>query len=219
MSATNTQDAGFTDLRLMRVPASGGPIVQVPLGEPLDEFRCPMLGHGHVCVLRATHNGQQAYYELDPIKGKGQELGRTGFALPGMGRWALSADGRLAAIPDPAHAGRFVELQLDPDPSKRWQANRQVAGMDAISGINPAPVGKEWLAWSNFDKPSATQLGLPPLYLDPSRLSTLYFIDGHLHAHLLKNDSIHNYGVFSNDGKYVAAIRDDLTSNVWSYDR
>ncbi len=219
MSATNTQDAGFTDLRLMRVPAGGGPIAQAPLGEPLDEFRCAVPGHGHVCVLRTTHNGQQTYYELDPVKGKGPELGRTSFALSGLGRWALSADGRQAAIPDPAHAGRFTELQLDPDPSKRWQAARQVTGIDPISGMNPGPVSKEWLAWSNFDKPSAAQLGLPPLYLDPTRPSALYFIDGHLHAHLLENDSIHNYGVFSNDGKYVAAIRDDLTSNVWSFDR
>ncbi|MDQ2713140.1 MAG: serine/threonine-protein kinase, partial [Acidobacteriota bacterium] len=92
MSAKKTQDAGFTDLRLMRIPASGGTIVQVPLGEPLDEFRCSVPGPGHVCVLRTTHNGQQTYCELDPIKGKGRELGRTGFAVEGLGRWALSAD-------------------------------------------------------------------------------------------------------------------------------
>ncbi len=219
MSATNTQDAGFTDLRLMRVPAGGGAIVQLPLGEPLDEFRCAVPGHGRACVLRTTHNGQQIYYELDPEKGKGRELGRTGFVLSGLGRWALSADGRMAAIPDPAHAGGFIELQLDPDPSRRWQAARRVTGIDAISGMNPGPASKEWLAWSNFVKPSVTALDLPPLYLDPSRLSALYFIDGHLHAHLLENDSTHNFGVFSNDGKYVAAIRDDLTSNVWSYER
>ena len=219
MSARKTQDVGFTDLRLMRVPTDGGPIAQVPLGEPLDEFRCAVPGHGRICVLRTTHNGRQTFYELDPVKGKGRELGRTGFAIPGLGRWALSANGRQIAVPDPAHAGRFIELQLDPDPSKRQEAARQIAGVGFIAGMNPAPVSKEWLAWSNFDKPSATQLGLPPFYLDPSRLSALYFIDGHLHAHLLENDSIHNYGVFSNDGKYVAAIRDDLTSNVWSYDR
>ncbi len=219
MSATNTQEAGFTDLQLMRVAAIGGPIVQVPLGEPLDEFRCAAPGHGHVCVLRTTHNGQQTYYELDPVKGKGRELGRTGFALSGLGRWALCADGRLAAIPDPAHAAYFIELHLDPDPSKRWQAARRVSGIDDISGMNPGPTSKEWLAWSNFHKTSATQLGLPPLYLDPSRFSALYLIDGHQHAHVLENESLHNFGVFSNDGKYVAAIRDDLTSNVWSYDR
>lgn len=88
-----------------------------------------------------------------------------------------------------------------------------------IAGMNPSSVSKEWLAWSNFDKPSAPQLGLPPLYLNPSRLSAFYFMDIHLHAHLLEKDSLHNYGVFSNDGKYVAAIRDDLTSNVWRYGR
>lgn len=111
MSARNTQNAGFIDLRLMRVPAGGGPSAQVPLGGPLDEFQCAMRGHGHVCVLRTTHSGRQTYYELDPVKGRGQEIGQTGFALAGLGRLALSADGRQAAIPDLAYAGRFLELQ------------------------------------------------------------------------------------------------------------
>jgi len=219
MSAQNTPQAGFTDLRLMRIPANGGPIAEVPLSEPLDEFRCSTFGSGHICVLRTTHDGRETYYELDPIKGKGRELGRTSFAISGLGRWALSADGRHIAIPDPAHAGRFSELQLDPDPSKRSQVSRQIAGIEVIGGMNPGHASGEWLAWPDPASHKFSQKSLPPFSFDPSYFSVLYFLDSRLHAHLLQKDSIHAYGVFSPDGKHIATIRDELTSNVWSFDR
>lgn len=220
-SVRGAQEAGFTDLRLMRVPAIGGRIVEVPLDEPLDEYRCSMPGSGNICVLRTTHNGRQTYYELDPVKGKGPELGRTDFALIGMlGRWALSVDGTRVAIPDNGGPGRFTELRLDPDPSKREQLSRQVSGMDVIiSGMNPGHSSGEWLAWTDPESRKAPQSTLPPFSLSPSQFSALYFVDAHLHAYLLENDSLHAFGVFSPDGKHIATIRDDLTSNVWSFDR
>ena len=220
-SAPGTQDNGFTDLRLMRVPAEGGPITQVPIGEALDEFRCSVPGSGDICLLRTTHNGRQTYYELDPVKGNGRELGRTNFALVGMlGRWALSADGRRVAIPDNSGPGRFTEMRLDPDPSKRKQVSRQVSGMDVIiSGMNPGHSSGEWLAWTDPESLKVPESTLPPFSLGASKFSALYFIDSHLRAHLLENDSIHAFGVFSPDGKHIATIRDDLTSNVWKFDR
>ena len=220
-SAPGTQDNGFTDLRLMRVPAEGGLITQVPIGEALDEFRCSVPGSGDICLLRTTHNGRQTYYELDPVKGKGRELGRTNFALVGMlGRWALSADGKRVAIPDNSGPGRFTEMRLDPDPSKRKQVSRQVSGMDVIiSGMNPGHSSGEWLAWTDPESLKVPESTLPPFSLGPSKFSALYFVDAHLQAHLLENDSIHAFGVFSPDGKHIATIRDDLTSNVWKFDR
>lgn len=219
--ARGTEGGGFTDLRLMRVPAIGGRIVEVPLGEPLDEFRCSMPGPRNICVLRTTHNGRQTYYELDPVKGKGPELGRTNFALVGkLGRWALSADGKRVAIPDDSGPGRFTELRLDPDPSKREHVSRQVSGMDVIiSGMNPGHSSGEWLAWTDPEDRQAPQATRPPFSLRPSQFSALYFVDAHLHAHLLENDSLHAFGVFSPDGKHIATIRDELTSNVGSFER
>jgi hypothetical protein len=220
MSERKTRDA-FTDLRLMRTPANGGAIAEVPLGERLDEFRCSMPGSGHICVLRTTHNGQQTYYELDPVKGKGRELGRTDFALVGMlGRWALSADGTHVAIPDNSGPGRFTEVQLDPNPSQRKQVSRQISGMDVIiSGMNPGHSSGEWLAWTDPETRRVPKSMLPPFSLGPSQFSALYFIDAHLHAHLLENDSLHAFGLLSPDGKQIAVIRDQLTSNIWSFER
>ncbi|MBV8832812.1 MAG: serine/threonine-protein kinase, partial [Acidobacteriaceae bacterium] len=193
VQARGTVDGGFVDMRLMRVPKTGGQIFEVPLGERLDEFRCSVPGSGNICVLRTTHNGRQTYYELDPVKGKGPELGGTNFALVGMlGRWALSADGRRVAIPDNSGPGRFTELRLDPNPSKREQLSRQVSGMDVIiSGMNPGHSSGEWLAWTDPESRKAPQSTLPPFSLGPSQFSALYFVDARLHAHLLENDSLH----------------------------
>ncbi|MBV8865305.1 MAG: PD40 domain-containing protein, partial [Acidobacteriaceae bacterium] len=220
MSERKTQDA-FTDLRLMRAPSDGGQIAEVPLGEPLEEFRCSMPGSGHICVLRTVHNGEQTYYALDPVKGKKEELARTHFALVGLlGSWALSADGTHVAIPDNSSPGRFTEVQLDPNPSKRRQVSRQVSGMDVIiAGMNPGHSSREWLAWTDPESRKVPKSMLPPFSLGPSQFSALYFIDGYLHAHLLTHDSLHAFGLFSPDGKQIALIHDELTSNIWSLER
>lgn len=61
---------------LMRVPVEGGTPQEVPIGGPLDEFRCAV-GGGR-CVLRTTEPGEyRTYYDLDPVRGKGRELART----------------------------------------------------------------------------------------------------------------------------------------------
>ncbi len=60
-----------TDARAAR---RDGTSMEVPIGGPLDEFRC---GLGGRCVLRTTV-GRQYYNfrELDPIRGAGRELAR-----------------------------------------------------------------------------------------------------------------------------------------------
>jgi hypothetical protein len=56
--------------KLMRVPVEGGTPEEVPIGGPLDEFRCA-LDRGKRCVLRTTVRGEYyAYYNLDPVRGK-----------------------------------------------------------------------------------------------------------------------------------------------------
>jgi hypothetical protein len=65
----------------------------------------------------------------------------------------------------------------------------------------------------------APQSTLPSFSVGPSQFSSLYFVNAPLQAHLLQNHSIHICGLFSPDGRHVAAIRDELTSNVWSFTR
>ena len=219
MSELRTQDSGYTDLRLMRAPADGGPIAEVPLGEPLDEFRCSMLGVGHICVLRTTQKGEQTYFELDPMSGKRRELARTRLTLSGpIGRWGLSSDGERVAIPDDSGPGRFLDIRLNVDPAQVIQTARQISGINGIiAGMNPGPSPGEWLAWTGPDSRPVQQQTLPPSASDPSQLSALYFVDARRRAHLLQNDSVHSFGGFSPDHRYIAVIRDEPTRNLWRF--
>jgi len=203
----------------MRMPVDGGPMVQVPIAGSWDEFRCGRIGYSQTCVLRVSDGAEQIYYELDPAAGKGRELGRTTAVATIFGAWALSADGERVAIPDWQHPGCFTEMQLDAEPSKRWQAPRRITGMTTIYGMNPGVSRGEWLAWSKSGGHASNQIALPPYFRDQPHFSALYFVDSHLRAHLLEDDNIFAYGVFSNNGKYVATIKDEVTRNVWSFHR
>jgi hypothetical protein len=197
--------------RLLRAPINGGQTVEVPLGEPLDEFRCSLPGRGTGCVLRVTHGHEQRYFDLDPMRGKGRELGRTAFAVDGLGRWSLSADGTKITIPDTHRAGCFLEIRLDPVPARRWEQERQVKELGIIDGIAPLPSGNGWLANSAMNSFQILEV--------PSRTEDLYYIDSRLNPHRLYKNYVGTYGVFSPDEKHIAFLGTDLTSNIWAFQR
>jgi hypothetical protein len=197
--------------RLLRAPINGGKPVEVPLGEPLDEFRCSLPGHGTGCVLRTTQGNEQRYFHLDPITGKGRELGRTEFAVMGLGRWDLSADGTGVMIPDSRRAGCFMEMHLDPDSSRRWKRVRQIKGIGLLHGITTVPSGNGWLVTSAAHSFQILEA--------PSRTEALYYVDLQLNPHLLYRSYVGTYGVFSPDEKRMAFLGTDLTSNVWTFRR
>ena len=219
MSSMRNQQRGFTDLRLMRMPVEGGPMIQVPIAGRWDEFRCGRAGYSQRCVLRVSGGGEQLYYELDPAAGKGRELGRTTAVATVIGSWALSPDGERVAIPDSQHPGCFTEMRLDPEPSRRREVSRCIKGMAALSGMSPGFSEGEWLAWSKSGSRARKQGGLLPIFPDEPSFSTLYSVDSHLRAHLLEDDSILSFGVLSNDGKYVATVKEEVARNVWRYSR
>ncbi|MDQ2773916.1 MAG: protein kinase, partial [Acidobacteriota bacterium] len=171
--------------RLLRAPTAGGEAVEVPLADPLDEFRCSLPGHGAGCVLRTTQDNGQRYFELDPIKGKGRELARTAFVSVGLGRWSLSPDGKLITIPDSRHAGRFFELRLSLVPSHRTESWRQIKGIGVINGISFVPSGDAWLANAPIADFAVSLTLLPSFLGDLFRAEGLFYVDAQLHPQLL----------------------------------
>jgi eukaryotic-like serine/threonine-protein kinase len=117
--------ATYSDARLMRVPVEGGTPEEVPLGEPLDEFRCA-LNLGKRCVLRTTAQGDHyTYYERDPIRGKGRELARTKWIPEVLGDWDVSPDGTQVAIPNHSTQDariRVVNLDRGVSAKSNWRA-------------------------------------------------------------------------------------------------
>ncbi len=62
--------------RLFRIPTDGGPPEQVSLDSPLQEFGCP-LRSGSCVLLQFEEHKTLRYFVLDPLTGKGREMGRT----------------------------------------------------------------------------------------------------------------------------------------------
>ena len=219
MSGVRSRQRGYTDVKLMRIPTSGGPILQVPVAGPWDEFRCGRAGSSQNCVLRTTSGGEYVFYDLDPVTGKGRELGRTRTLAAFFGAWALSPDGKRVAVPDSRQPGCYTELRLDINPTKQWQVFHRVLGMRNVDGMNPGPRDGEWLAWSNAGDEGGFDFTLIPFFLDRSSYSALYLIVNGQRAHLLQKLTSPAFGVFSSAANRVATIQAELTRNVWSFDR
>jgi Tol biopolymer transport system component len=84
--------------RLMRAPVSGGPPEMIA---ELKGFRyplCPTVPTAS-CVLAQNENAKTAFYELDPLRGKGRRIGGASSEVP---HWTLSPDGARIAFVDGA---------------------------------------------------------------------------------------------------------------------
>src|SRR6516162_2395243 len=98
----------------MRRPAAGGSpemILEQPAGVQWD-YGCPRKP-GSRCVLLQQEGKDFVFYSLDPVRGKGEQLGKT--ETPASGRfsgWSVSPDGsRLALVrSDDKHKGRIDVL-------------------------------------------------------------------------------------------------------------
>jgi serine/threonine protein kinase/dipeptidyl aminopeptidase/acylaminoacyl peptidase len=85
-------------LKLMRISSSGGSpeqVLEAP-DQASPNFQCPS-GPGGFCVFSRADQGHMSFYELDPLKGLGKEVGRIeGPAGPAFG---VSPDGTHVAVP------------------------------------------------------------------------------------------------------------------------
>jgi hypothetical protein len=178
----------------------------------LDEFQCSLPGHGTACVLRTTERNRYHFFYLDPIRGKGSEVGTAPIVSIGLGRWNLSADGTRITIPDRRYAGRFEELKLSLDASRRSERTLQVKELGVLGWVAKLPYGEGWFVTDAYSDPYQ-------LFEARSRTESLYYVDDRLNPYLLYKTYVNTYGVFSPDGKRLAFLGTDLTSNVWRFDR
>jgi eukaryotic-like serine/threonine-protein kinase len=104
LSVAAPHDKGKTgqpDQTVMRAPLGGGsgePLFDVSPGDANLDLRCPTRP-GRPCVIGRVHDQDLVFYELDPMKGQGQELARTVVGKPGeFMAWNLSHDGTQIAL-------------------------------------------------------------------------------------------------------------------------
>jgi hypothetical protein len=85
--------------RLMRRPPNGGSpeiVIEEPPGMAWDH-RCP-LNPESPCVLRQQEGKDFVFYSLDPVRGKGQQLGTIEAAQAGITGWNVAPDGSYLAV-------------------------------------------------------------------------------------------------------------------------
>jgi hypothetical protein len=158
----------------MRVAIDGGVPESVPIGGPLDEFRCARAS-GKRCVIRTTAGRQYyMYYDLDPLRGKGWELARTRW-LPGVfGDWDISPDGLQIAIPNhDSGSARIRVVNLAVDNNRSGEREIVLPGLTDLSGLVCAADGRGWFVTND----GVTGKPLWYAYLD-GRLRELPSISG-----------------------------------------
>lgn len=191
--------APSTEDRLYRIPVSGGTPEQIPLGEPLDEFQCPLAGSTG-CVLRETVGNTLVYSALDPVKGKGPEIGRTAWLPHILGDWGVSPDGSSVVLTmHDAGNPRIRVVPLGGAPGRHEQ-ELTVKGFGKLSGINWSADGQGWYVAA--DTGSGTSL----LYVS---------LQGE--THVLRDSPHGTWAVPSPDGKKLAFVDQPVDSNVWMW--
>jgi eukaryotic-like serine/threonine-protein kinase len=187
--------------KLMRVPVDGGTSEEVPIGGPLDEFRCA-LGVGKRCVLRTTAAEKwRIYYDLDAIRGKGRELARTRWSFEYLGDWDISPDGRQVAIPNhDSREGRIRVVSLEPKGNEPSEREVVLPGVTNLRGLVWAADGRGWFV--SVD----TAVGNRLLYV-------------YLNGQFRSLGDIHGWAVPSPDGRRVAFLNPITATNAWLIER
>jgi serine/threonine protein kinase/Tol biopolymer transport system component len=185
--------------RLMRTPLSGGIPEVVVDGLPEQTgtargFDCPR--KGTLCVLSEFKGNRLVLYELDPLKGKGKEVGRTEVTTDGFYGFAISSDGgKIAVVGAPSSGVRILDVHT--------------------GRMHDVAVPNDWtlqsVGWSADDKAVFATVFTPKAFL-------LVRVDLSGGSQVLKSGGIDQWmnGIVpSPDGRHLAYGAQTFDSNVW----
>ena len=191
---------GTSPQRLMRRPAAGGSpemVVEEPAGMRWD-YGCP-LKPGSACVLSQTEGKDLVFYSLDPVRGKGEWLGKMEAGTLFAG-WNVSPDGsRLALVrSDDKYGGRIELLTLA---DRAWHE----------VPVEPAWGGLQSIAWAADGKGFFLNSCLPDSFslLSVTLTGMVNLLLSNAHRQWMINP------LPSPDGKYLAFQAQTVDSNVW----
>jgi len=178
---------------MSRVPVGGGPAEHVLDSDHYVHFRC---GEKAQCILVERDGSDDVVMELDPMKGRGQEL----FRKPaGTGDPALSSDGSTMAYLVGTE-NRTVHL-----------VTRIGAPIRDIQVPAPSPLAS--LDWSVDDK------GLFSTYTTQGDSTLLYVpLSGPVRTLWHDKNASLTWVIPSHDGKRLAIFAQTQSSDVWTVD-
>lgn len=185
--------------RLIRQPISGGPpeTVLPNAAVSLSDLMCPA-SSSRFCVLKEDDGESLVFSTLDPVRGKGDLLGKIKVDRAWLVAWALSPNGSQIAVTDHSHKDRIEMLNL---PDRTWREIR----------VQPGWGDFQSLAWTADGKGFFITGGLPGIF------NVIHAaLDGKVQL-VLSNPG--TQWMFrprpSPDGKYLAVQAQTTDSNVW----
>jgi len=144
-SAQTGPGAPASPQRLTRRPVGGGSpemVLEEPAGVDWG-FLCPVRP-GSSCVLSQREGKDRVFYLLDPIRGKGSQLGKIEVSEARVEAWNISPDGsRLALVDDNKYQGQVEVLTLA---DHAWHEVAVEPGWGDLQSIAWAMDGKSFFA-------------------------------------------------------------------------
>jgi eukaryotic-like serine/threonine-protein kinase len=187
--------------RLVRRSVAGGSserVLQEPEGTSW-EYRCPQ-SLGSSCVLSQREGSDVVFYSLDPVGGKGGQLGRLEAAQSGFTGWNISPDGsRLAVVRGEDKYNGQIELLTVTD--RAWHELH----------VDPAWGHLQSIAWAADGRGFFVTSWLPDSFnlLQVSVAGRVKPLLRNAHRQWVHNP------LPSPDGKYLAFGAETWDSNVW----
>jgi DNA-binding winged helix-turn-helix (wHTH) protein/Tol biopolymer transport system component len=192
-------------LNIMRIPLAGG-VPEFVFSAILDgSLRCSN-SQGSLCVFaeRSADRKQLIFNALDPVRGRGRELTRFGVLPDKLYAWDLSPDGKRLAVLQSQDLGITI-LPLAGGTPRRvlvrgWEAN-----------------GQQWLGGLVWWTPdgrgllmnSRNKRGIVLVHLD---------LQGNANVLWQREGSPGTFAIPSPDGRHVAMMAWDVSSNLWMMD-
>ena len=198
-SARATPGAPPAPQRLMRRPVAGGSpdtVLEEPAATEWD-YGCP-LKPGSPCVLRQKEGKEFVFYSLDPVRGKGELLGKREVPSVGFIGWNLSPDGSRLALVATKYHGEIEMLNLR---DRAWHEVSSEPGWGDFQSTAWAADGNSFFVTSwlpdSFNLLHVTLAGKVIPLLRNGRRQWIY------------------HPLPSRDGKYLAFQGQTWDSNVW----
>jgi serine/threonine protein kinase/Tol biopolymer transport system component len=203
---------------LMRQPIGGGlaeKALEMPSAE-LDEFRCRYNPKAiSPCVLALREGQDLVFYSLDPLRGKGSQLGKIAvLGFPWMRGWDVSPDGSSVAVVSAHKYGERIEVLTLANGA--WH---EIAAEPAEHIAGVALRGKTkfcQIAWAADGKSFFVTAALGDSF------NLLHVTSDGKVQPLLANEGFQNQFMDSPlpspDGKYLAFTVQTWDGNVWMLD-
>jgi len=133
---------------LMRRPVGGGSpeiVLEYPASVSPEGIWCP-LNPGPPCVLGQREGNQLVFYSLDPVRGKGERLGKIEVSPDRFHSWNVSPDGsRLVLVDGHEYHARIEALTLK---DRAWHELSLEPGWGDLQSIAWAADGKGFFVTS-----------------------------------------------------------------------